>query len=87
MRKRAVTPTPADEILLTTAEVLRRVPLRRETIWRLVRENKFPAPVRLTSSRLAWRLSAILAWISEREQRPITPRPYFGSDKDNNPAA
>jgi predicted DNA-binding transcriptional regulator AlpA len=80
-------PAWADEIILTTAQLLQRVPLRWQTIWRMVRENRFPAPIRLTSSRLGWRWSHILRWLSEREARPVERRPYFGNDNDNTKSA
>lgn len=89
MQRHALTPRTNkhpridDEIILTTAQLLERIPLRRQTIWRMVREGRFPPPVRLTSSRLGWRWSAVLQWLSERERSPLARRPYFGKD-DNN---
>ena len=87
MKKRAVT-KPAepitDERILTTAEVLERIPLTRQSLWRMAREGRFPPPVRLTSARIGWRLSAVLAWLAEREHQPLDRRPYFPSDKDKS---
>jgi predicted DNA-binding transcriptional regulator AlpA len=70
----------ADDRILTTRELLERIPLRRATIWRMASEGRFPAPIHLTKSRLGWRWSTILAWLAERETNPLERRPYFGND-------
>jgi len=56
-----------------------RIPLTRQTIWRMVRDGRFPPPIRLTTSRTVWRLSTVLAWIAYRESHPFTTRSYFGN--------
>jgi len=76
--KATATIDTADDRILTTEELLERVPLDRSTIWRMSREGRFPAPLQLTRSRIGWRWSAILAWLSEREANPIRSRQYFG---------
>ena len=51
--------------LLRMHEVLQRVPFSRTTLWRRVRANEYPAPVRLggpDSRIIAWRLVDIEAW-------------------------
>jgi prophage regulatory protein len=86
MKKRSAqpidTPTRArstgDERILSTAEVLARIPLDRTTLWRMCREGTFPRPIQLTRSRIGWRWSLIAAWLAEREADPIEPREYFG---------
>jgi prophage regulatory protein len=80
----APTTSSADERILTTEELTRRVPLTRITIWRMVRQGRFPAPIQLTSSRIGWRLSAVLDWLNEREQHPERRRPFFGRDDATN---
>ena len=70
-------PDLADDRILDTKELLQRIPLRRQTIWRMVRDGKFPRPIRLTSSRLGWRWSTVLAWIAQRESDPVDRRQYF----------
>lgn len=37
--------------------------LKRTTRWKLEREGKFPARVRLTGTAYGWRLSEIRAWM------------------------
>lgn len=79
--KHSDTATEADRIL-TTRELLERIPLDRSTIWRMVKERRFPAPIQLTTSRIGWRWSAVAAWLEERERHQISRRPYFGRDLD-----
>jgi prophage regulatory protein len=44
------------------------LPVSRTTIWRWVRENKFPQPIRLSSGISVWRLDDIYRWIDQRAQ-------------------
>lgn len=82
-----ITETELNEVVLTTAQLLQRVPLRRQTVWRMVREGRFPPPIRLTASRLGWRWSTVLAWLSERETHPVERRQYFPKDDDTTKSA
>ena len=41
--------------------------LSRVTRWRLMRRGEFPAKIRLSPNRTAWRLSNVLEWMAERE--------------------
>jgi predicted DNA-binding transcriptional regulator AlpA len=74
--------TDADERIISTAELLERIPLNRVTIARMVREGRFVAPIQLTTSRIGWRWSAVLAWLNEREARPGRRRTFFRRDDD-----
>jgi predicted DNA-binding transcriptional regulator AlpA len=86
--KRDIVPVDADDRLLTTAELLTRIPLNRSTLWRMCQEGRFPRPVQLTRSRIGWRWSVIRAWLQERETHPIEARRYFGRrDGKGKPAA
>ncbi len=40
--------------------------LKKSTIYRLMKERKFPASVRLGSRVVAWPESAVLTWVQER---------------------
>lgn len=42
------------------------VPMSRATIWRLAKEGKFPAPIKLAPRVTAWKLEEVLAWIEAR---------------------
>ena len=44
-----------------------RTGLSRTTRWRLIRDGKFPKPVKLTEHAIGWRESAIEAWLASRE--------------------
>jgi prophage regulatory protein len=54
-----------DDRLLTTKEVLARVPVNRSTLWRMCREGRFPAPIQITPARLGWRQSTVVAWMQD----------------------
>ena len=50
------------ERYLTLAEVERLHPVSRSTRWRMIKAGKFPAAVRISPGRIAWRESDISEW-------------------------
>jgi prophage regulatory protein len=38
------------------------------TIYRLMSQNKFPRPVKITATARAWKLSEVTAWVDSRER-------------------
>jgi prophage regulatory protein len=70
-----------DDRIIDPKELLERIPLDRSTIYRMVQEGRFPAPIQLTTCRIGWRLSSVLQWISEREANPVQARSFFGREK------
>jgi prophage regulatory protein len=54
------------ETLIRLSEVMKRVPYSRSTIYLKVSRNEFPQPVSLGARAVAWRASAVEAWIAER---------------------
>ncbi len=54
------------ETLIRLSEVMKRIPYSRSTIYLKVSRNEFPQPVSLGARAVAWRASAIDAWIAER---------------------
>ena len=52
--------------LLRRDEVERRCGIRRSTVYRLIQEEDFPAPVRIGPRAVRWRESDIDAWIRSR---------------------
>ena len=59
--------TPNRERLLRLKEVQDRVGLCGSHIYNLIRENRFPAPIKLLGSRRsAWVESEIDAWINKQ---------------------
>lgn len=47
-------------------EVKERVALSRTTVWRLIQQGTFPAPVKLTDRLVGWREAEIASWLSDR---------------------
>lgn len=54
--------------LISQREVMQRVPYGRTTIWKLIKQNKFPQPVKIGGNRVAFVDSEIGAWIDEQIQ-------------------
>lgn len=54
------------ERLLRRPEVLRRTGLSRTSMYRLIQQQQFPSPVKLSAKTVAWSSSAIDAWIAAR---------------------
>lgn len=64
------TPLLPAEGFVRISQVLAVVPVSRTTLWRWVKEGKFPASVKLTPEITAWPVQAVRAWIAERNQQP-----------------
>jgi prophage regulatory protein len=62
------------ETILRLPDVLRRVGLQRSSLYAMIAEARFPAPVRLGLRSVGWRESDVVRWISER-------RPARGGDQ------
>ena len=69
--KHAATGAPV-ETYLRPAQVLAHVPVSRSTLWRWVRDGKFPKPVKLGVMTSAWRASDVAAWL-EQASAEVTP--------------
>ena len=54
-------------VFLRLPSVIRMTGLARSTIYRLVSEQQFPAPVRLGPRAVAWRRSDLEQWSDARE--------------------
>jgi prophage regulatory protein len=48
--------------LLRLAEVSTMIGLKRSSIYRYVREGRFPAPIKVGERSVRWKLADILAW-------------------------
>ena len=55
-----------EDRLLTRAEVERRVGLKRSAIYRAMRANEFPLPLKIGPRAVRWPLSEIEAWLAGR---------------------
>lgn len=40
------------------------IPISRTTLWRKIKDGLFPAPVRLTTNTIAWRVEDVRAWMT-----------------------
>lgn len=65
----SVTPTANPHRLVRFPQLAREfgVPFSRMHIYRLVKGGTFPAPIKLSANRIAWKASAVQAWIDARE--------------------
>jgi prophage regulatory protein len=71
MHRAPSAPRPAEPIdptspLLRLPAVMRLTGLGRSTIYRLVAEQRFPGPVRLTTRAVAWRRADLDLWTDTR---------------------
>lgn len=56
----------APPILLRLPMVMRITGLARSTIYKLIAQNQFPAPIKLSKRAVAWLQSEIESWVSSR---------------------
>ncbi len=54
--------------VLKPAVVEDRTSLDRVTIWRKVRDDDFPKPLKLSANRIGWLESEVEAWIASRRR-------------------
>lgn len=53
-------------VLLNLAEVAARLRLSKSTVYRLLGENRFPEPRRLSRARVVWAEADIEAWLDQK---------------------
>jgi prophage regulatory protein len=58
--------SPEPLTFLRLPDVIARTGLRRDSIYRLAREGRFPKPVRLSTFASAWVQSELEDWIREK---------------------
>lgn len=56
----------AQPILLRLPMVMRITGLARSTIYKLISQNQFPVPIKLSKRAVAWLQSEIESWVSSR---------------------
>jgi len=62
--------TSTDDRLIGTADVAAKLMCHPVSVFRYMRERPdFPQPMRISANRLAWRLSAIRAYVASRPLR------------------
>jgi prophage regulatory protein len=78
---------PSDDggaaLLLRIATVVRITGLGRSTIYRLMADDRFPAPVRVTSRLVAWRRADLLRW--SEAKRPVSYAALHGASVFEHP--
>ncbi|MEX0603838.1 MAG: helix-turn-helix domain-containing protein [Marinobacter sp.] len=52
---------------LSDKHISERYEVSRQTVWRWVREGKFPAPLKLGPNCTRWKLSDVEAWEASKE--------------------
>lgn len=57
-----------EERYIRLKELAPMLGLGESTIYRLIKENKFPKQIKLTERTSVWRLSVINQWIEDREK-------------------
>lgn len=62
--------------LLSMAKVVERTTYSRPSIYRLIAQGRFPAPLKLGDTKIAFREEEIINWVNNR------PRALSASDKD-----
>lgn len=62
--------------LLSTSNVQKIAPVSNVTLWRWVRDGKFPAPIQVAKNN-SWRSGEVGAWMDECP--PDAPRPLAGT--------
>jgi prophage regulatory protein len=53
-------------VLINLNRVRELTSLGKSTIYRMIAENKFPRPVKLTERRVAWRETDLISWLEDR---------------------
>jgi prophage regulatory protein len=60
------------DVLLRIGDVCAITGLSVPTIYRLMTQNRFPRPVKITNTARAWKLSEIAAWVDTREREGVS---------------
>ncbi len=48
-------------------DLVKFIPLSKNSIWRLSKTGKFPKPVKLSEKCTAWKCEAVHEWLASRE--------------------
>jgi prophage regulatory protein len=54
--------------LVSWSELRRIIPLSRTTVWRRIRDGRFPQPLKISPGRVAWLKAEIVAWIEDQRR-------------------
>lgn len=56
-----------ESAVLSIAQVVSLTSLSKQTLYREINAKRFPAPVRLTTNRVGWRVAEVNAWLAHLE--------------------
>lgn len=62
----AARPVVPRDRLLRLADVEAVTGCKKSTVYKLMKEGRFPACIRVTTRMVAWSESAVLTWVQER---------------------
>lgn len=48
--------------MISLKQILAKIPVGRTTIWRMIKDGKFPKALSLTQGRVAWYADEVGAW-------------------------
>ena len=68
-------------ILATSKTKPGKLPYTRSTLWKMVKDGSFPAPIQLSPACKGWWWSTVRDWVADHQAHPATPRRYFGAYK------
>ena len=53
--------------MVSMGELINRLGLSRSTIYKMVEDGTFPAPIKIGARRIAWKVASVDDWLEERE--------------------
>lgn len=59
-------PTLPPQGMSRAKDVLQFVPVCRSTLWKMVKDGKFPQPIKLSTNVTVWRNADVLAWLEQQ---------------------
>lgn len=62
-----VTKTSESKVLMQMDEVVRTLGIGKSTIHAMVKNNQFPAPIKLGKRKIAWRTEVVMDWVNSKE--------------------
>lgn len=71
--------------IVRRAEVLEVTGLSRATLYRLISDGRFPAPVKLAANAVGWREAEVREWLESREPAFDTSYPASSQDGTSRP--
>jgi len=63
---------PIADRLVRMPGVMAATGLQRSTIYKLIQQRRFPAPVKISERAVAWRQTDISAWMANLEEAAVS---------------